>query len=62
MNKFFGTGVAMGVAKEVYDRRTGRGQAEVADAVWTGIGSAVGTLSFSIVIPHNKPKSTVTFH
>lgn len=57
-----GSGMAVGVAKEIYDGRTGRGCCEMADAVWTGIGAAVGTLSFSFVIPQNPPKSTVTYH
>lgn len=31
-----------GVAKEVYDLKRGSGRAEIADALWTGIGGGAG--------------------
>ena len=41
------SGFVAGVAKEVYDRHSGRGTPEVADIYATWIGSAVGT-AFSL--------------
>lgn len=41
-------GAFVGVAKEVYDYKRGSGTAEIADAMWTGIGGAAGALVVKI--------------
>jgi uncharacterized protein YfiM (DUF2279 family) len=49
----FGTGMVAGIAKECYDM-TGRGTPDIKDALWTGIGAGLASVSIRMTI-HNKP-------
>jgi hypothetical protein len=56
----FGTGMVAGIAKECYDM-TGRGTPDIKDALWTGIGAGLASVSIRMTI-HNKPfQSTQSF-
>ena len=41
-------GTVVGIGKEIYDAETGRGTVEVADAVWTVVGSVLGAIIWII--------------
>lgn len=56
----FGAGVLAGIAKELYDM-TGRGTPDVKDAIWTGIGAGVGTVSFRVTLRPKKHSANPTF-
>jgi hypothetical protein len=49
----FGTGMVAGIAKECYDL-TGRGTPDIKDALWTGIGAGLASVSIRMTI-HSKP-------
>jgi uncharacterized protein YfiM (DUF2279 family) len=51
----FGAGCVAGVAKELYDM-TGRGTPSFKDALWTGIGAGIGSLSVRFTL-QTKPRT-----
>ncbi len=56
----FGTGVLIGAAKEFYDAQ-GHGCPSFKDALWTGIGAGVGSVSLRFSIPQTPKRATITF-
>ena len=54
----FGLGVLAGIGKEVYDYKSGRGQAEWGDAVATIYGSMFGAVTIRMAIS-GKPRTQV---
>lgn len=56
----FGTGVLIGAAKEVYDAQ-GHGTPSFKDALWTGIGAGLGSVSLRMAIPNSSKKTAIPF-
>lgn len=45
----FGMATLAGIGKEVYDKKTGKGVADINDAIWTSIGGGIGvTIVFTL--------------
>jgi len=53
----FGAGCVAGVAKELYDM-TGRGTPSFKDALWTGIGAGIGSVSVRFTL-QAKPRTVL---
>lgn len=56
----FGAGVVVGVAKELYDM-TGRGTPDFKDALWTGLGAGLTSVSLRFTIYNKQKTSQPTF-